>query len=413
MHETKPAGKAAFIFIFVTVALDMLAVGIIVPILPKLILEFEGGDIPKASHLVGLFGFAWAAMQFIFSPVQGALSDRFGRRPVVLLSNLGLGLDYVLMALAPSVGWLFAGRVISGITASSFSTASAYIADVTPPDRRARQFGMLGAAFGLGFVIGPAVGGLLGGYALRLPFWAASSLSLINALYGFFVLPESLPKDKRAPFSFRNASSLGSLTLLRSHPEILGLTAAIFLSYIAHEVLQSVFVLYTDHRYGWTKSTVGLALASVGICSTIVSAGLVGMVVSRIGERRALMMGLCCGAAGFFIYALAPTGSLFITGIPFVAMWGIANPSIQALMTRRIGFSTQGFSTQGQLQGALSSLRGIAGMIGPLIFTQVFATTISNPQLARLPGMPFMVSSVLLLCSCVVTYISTSRWRAS
>jgi DHA1 family tetracycline resistance protein-like MFS transporter len=214
-------GRAAFAFIFVTVALDMLALGIMAPVLPKLVIQMEGGDVARAASITGVFGFAWAAMQFLFSPLLGAVSDRFGRRPVVLLSNLGLGLDYVVMALAPTLSWLFVGRIVSGITAASFSTAGAYIADVSPPEKRAAQFGMLGAAFGLGFIIGPAAGGLLGGVDLRLPFWVAAALSLANACYGFFILPESLPRERRARLELAKANPLGSLRLLRSRPALL------------------------------------------------------------------------------------------------------------------------------------------------------------------------------------------------
>ena len=244
-------GRAAFAFVFVTVLLDILALGITVPVLPKLIIQFEQGNIADAASATGLFAFVWAAMHFIFSPVIGVLSDHYGRRPVILLSNLGLGLDYILMALAPSLGWLLLGRVISGITASSFPTASAYVADVTPPEERAAKFGMLGASFGVGFSLGPARGGFLGGMDLRYPFWAAASLSLANFVYGFFILPESLPLDKRAPFSFANANPLGSLKLLRSHPQLSGLATAKFLHSNAHEALPVMFVLYTTYRYHW------------------------------------------------------------------------------------------------------------------------------------------------------------------
>src|SRR5580692_8391546 len=222
----KSHGRAAFAFIFITVALDMVALGIIIPVLPRLIVQFEQGDMAMAATQTGVFAFVWAAMQFVFAPVMGALSDRFGRRPVVLLSNFGLGCDYVLMALAPTLSWLFVGRVISGITSASFPTANAYIADVTPEDQRAAKFGMLGAAFGLGFIIGPALGGMLGGMGLRYPFWAAAGLSLANAAYGFFILPESLPKERRAAFSLRKANPIGSLKLLRSHRELFGLATA-------------------------------------------------------------------------------------------------------------------------------------------------------------------------------------------
>lgn len=389
-RDTPTLSRAAFAFVFVTVVLDLLALGIMVPVLPKLIISFEGGDRSAAASITGLFGFTCAAMQFVSSPVLGALSDRYGRRPVILLSNLGLGVDYVLMALAPSLGWLFVGRLISGITAASYPAASAYIADVTPPEKRAAKFGLLGAAFGLGFIVGPAVGGLLGSIDLRLPFWASAGLSLVNAAYGFFVLPESLPTERRSEFFWRRANPLGSLRLLSSHRELVGLAAATFLYYLAHESLPSMFVLYTDYRYGWSERTVGLALAAVGVCSMLVSAALMGPVVAWLGERRALLAGLFFGSLAFLSYGLASTGSLFLVGIPFGALLSLAGPSMQALMTRRVEPSSQG-----QLQGALSSLRGITGMLGPVLFTQIFAASIRDEDLLHLPGATYLVATVL------------------
>lgn len=283
---------AAVIFIFITVVLDVLALGIIVPVLPALVVEFLGGDTARAAETYGLFATTWAFMQFVASPVLGSFSDRFGRRPIILLSIAGLGLDYIFMALAPSIGWLFVGRLISGVTSAGFATAAAYIADVTPPDQRAKSFGLIGAAFGLGFVLGPALGGLLGTYSPRLPFWVSAALCLANALYGVFVLPESLPPERRSHFSWARANPVGSLRLLRSHPELFGLASVTFLYYVAHEVLPSTFVLYTGYRYGWNSATVGLTLALVGVCTAIVSGGLVGPIVARIGERRAALTGL-------------------------------------------------------------------------------------------------------------------------
>ncbi len=403
---SKP-GRAAFAFIFITVALDMLALGVMVPVLPKLVLQFEGGDMAKAVAITGVFGFVWAAMQFVFAPVMGLLSDRFGRRPVVLLSNVGLGLDSVLMALAPTLGWLFVGRVISGITAASFSTASAYIADVTPPEKRAAQFGMLGAAFGLGFIVGPAVGGVLGAIDLRLPFWVAAVLSLANAAYGLFVLPESLPPERRTPsLAWARANPVGSLRLLRSHPELLGLAAAALLYFLAHEALPSIYVLYTDHRYGWTEQQVGLALAAMGVCSTLVSALLVGPVVRRLGERRAVMGGLLFGAAGFAVYGLAPTGALFLIGVPVMSLWGVAGPAMQSLMTRRVAPSEQG-----QLQGALASMRGITGMVGPLLFTQVLAAAIAGQGPVRFAGVAYLLAAALVVLS-VALVAAVTRVRS-
>src|SRR3977135_1570069 len=258
--------KAAVIFIFITVTLDMLALGLIAPVLPKLVLNFLGGDAPSAAKMFGIFGTVWALMQFIFSPVLGVLSDRFGRRPVILLSNLGLGLDYIVMALAPTLGWLFVGRVISGINAASITTGTAYVADVVEPEKRAGAFWMIGAAFGVGFVLGPALGGLLGNSDPRLPFWVAGGLSLANALYGFLILPESLPLEKRQAFALRRANPVGALVLLRSHPELFRLATIQFIGYIAHEVF-NVWALYAIFRYAWREGTIGLSLAIVRGCS--------------------------------------------------------------------------------------------------------------------------------------------------
>jgi len=394
--------SAATVFIFITVVLDMLALGLIVPVLPKLVVEFLGGDTAGAARIYGLFGTAWALMQLVFSPLLGALSDRFGRRPVILISLFGLGLDYVLMALAPNLTWLFVGRVISGITAATFSTANAYIADVTPPERRAAGFGLLGAAFGLGFVLGPAIGGLLGSIDSRLPFWAAAGLTLANAIYGIFVLPESLPRERRARFEWRRANPIGSLRLLASHPKLLGLGAVGFLFSIAHEVQPSTYVLYATYRYDWDASTIGLTLAAVGVCGAIVSGGLVGAIVSRIGERATLLVGLAFGVAGFLTYGLAPTGALFAIGVPLVSLWGLSNPAMQGLMTRLVAPSEQG-----RLQGARSSLMGIAGLLGPALFTQTFAAFISTQRGLGLPGAPFVLAALLLVAAWLVAWRTT------
>src|SRR5580692_10517187 len=397
-------GRAAFAFIFITILLDMLALGIIVPVLPKLIIRFEQGDMAMAATQTGVFAFVWALMQFVFAPVTGALSDRFGRRPVVLLSNFGLGCDYIFMAVAPSLSWLFVGRLVSGLTSASFSTAGAYIADVTPEHERAAKFGMLGAAFGLGFIVGPALGGMLGGMGLRYPFWAAAALSLTNALYGFFILPESLPKERRAPFNLRKANPLGALKLLGSHPELLGLASAMFLYYNAHEALPSMFVLYTDYRYHWGTQITGWALAGVGVGSTIVSALLISLAVRKLGELRTLFTGMVCGMAGFATFAFAPSTAIFVIGIPLLSLWGLTSPPMQSLMSRRVGASEQG-----QLQGALMSLFGVAGMIAPLMFTQVFAVAISPRWGLHFPGAPYWLAAVLMLGSFTIAWSVTRR----
>ena len=396
--------RAALSFIFITVLLDVLALGVIIPVLPALVASFVGGDLVRAAGIVGDFGMIWAAMQFVASPLLGAVSDRFGRRPVILLSNFGLGLDYVLMALAPTLGLLFIGRVISGITAASLTTAGAYIADVTPPEKRAAGFGMLGAAFGLGFVLGPALGGVLGGISPRLPFWVAAALSLTNAAYGLFVLPESLPPERRSRFSWRQANPVASLTLLRSHPALLGLAGSNFLNFLAHEVLPSVFVLYAIYRYGWSEVTIGLTLAAVGLCAAVVQAGLVRPVVARYGERPVLLFGLFCGACGFTAYGLATSGEIFWLGIPIMAIWGLTGPVAQSLMTRHVSPVEQG-----QLQGALSAVRGISGMIGPKLFTLVFAAFIGVERDRQMPGAPFLLSALLLLMALALAWRATRR----
>jgi len=396
--------RATFAFIFLTVLLDMLALGVVVPVLPKLVIALEGGEKVNAAAVYGAFGTAWAAMQFLFAPLIGALSDRFGRRRVILLSCLGLGLDYFVMALAPTVGWLFVGRVISGITASSFATSYAYVADVTEPGERAAKFGLLGAAFGLGFILGPALGGLLGAVSLRAPFWASGTLSLIGAAYGVFVLPESLPPDRRAPLDWRRANPVGSLSFLRGHRALLGLAIAAFLYRLAHDAMPTLFVLYTDYRFGWGERTVGLVLALVGVSSMIVQAGLIGAIVRRVGERRAMMMGFAFGALAFLVYALATTGAWFAAGIPVGALFGLAYPSLQGIMTRRVAPDEQG-----QLQGAIASLMGIAGVVAPVAFTQIFAAAIGRYRSTGVPGAPFLLAALLLLAAMAVAARSEGR----
>jgi MFS transporter, DHA1 family, tetracycline resistance protein len=396
--------RAAFAFIFVTILLDMLALGIIIPVLPRLVVDFMGGDTPRAAEIYGLFGTAWALMQFLFSPLLGALSDRFGRRPVILISNVGLCLDYVLMALATSLAWLFVGRVISGVTAASISTGYAYVADVTPQDQRAARFGMLGVAFGAGFVLGPALGGIAGSVDARLPFWIAAGLSLANTLYGLLVLPESLEPNNRAAFSWRRANPVGALVLLRRHRELTGLASVNFLDALAHAVLPSMGVLYMMYRYGWGESAVGFVMAGIGVCSMVVQGALIGPVVKRFGERNALIAGLAFGVAGFFLYGVAGEGWLFLAGIPLMALWGFANAASLGLMSRRVGPAEQG-----QLQGANQSLQGIANMIGPGLFTIAFSLAIRPELGVHLPGTPFVLAALLVLLALAVGWSVTRR----
>ena len=393
--------RRALAFIFCTVALDVLALGVMIPVLPTIVLGFMGGDTAGAAEMFGVFATVWALMQFLCSPLLGALSDRYGRRPVILISCLGLGLDYIFMALAPSLLLLLVGRVISGITSATIGTSFAYIADVTKPEQRARAFGLVGMAFGLGFVVGPAIGGLLGSVDPRLPFWISAAACLANAAFGWFVLPESLPPEKRMEFAWKRANPIGSLRLLASHRQLLGLAAVDFLGNFAHQVLPAVFVLYAGHRYGWGEMTVGLTLAFVGICTAIVQGLLIGPIVGRFGSRRALIAGLLAGALGMSIYGLAETGPWFWAGVPVMAFWGLAGPAVQDMMTRRVGGSEQG-----QLQGANSASRSIAGLVSPGLFAVLFAWTIDT-----LPGAAFLLAGLLLLAAAAVAWIATSRTR--
>ena len=388
-QEEPKVRTAAATFIFFTVALDMLALGMIAPVLPRLIEGFLHGDASHAARMLGLFGTVFAAIQFVFSPLLGSLSDRYGRRPVVLLSNFGLGLDYVVMALAPALGWLFVGRIVSGLTASSVPTAMAYMTDVTPHEKRAGAFGMLGAAFGMGFVLGPALGGILGSVNPRLPFWVAGGLSLINGMYGLFVLPESLSEEHRTPFSWRRANPVGSIRLLGRNTILLGMAAVLVLGYLAQQSLMNVYVIYCDYRYHWTDRTVGISLGVVGLFSGLYGALLVKRIVKWIGERKAMTFGLVGGALGWVMMATSTHGALMWAGIPFLNLMSVVWPSAQSVMSREVGPSEQG-----QLQGAVNSVRGIAAMLGPGLFTYIFSRTYANA-----PGTAFYVAAGILLLS--------------
>lgn len=416
----KSPRKAAIWFILVSVLLDVLSFGVLIPVVPSLIKEFTakgdwlasvilsvlgkefaGQPESLASTCVGLFGFVWALMHFFCAPILGALSDVYGRRRVLLISCFGLGIDYLLMGFSQNLTWLFIGRIISGITASGFATAGAYIADVTPPEKRAAAFGMFGAAFGIGFVIGPALGGVLGEYDLRLPFWVAATLTLMNVFYGYFVLPESLAMEHRKPFAWSRANPVGSLQLLRAHPGMLGLAMVYFLYQLAHQVLNNVFVLYTEHRYDWTPRMVGIALAIVGILNIVVQGGLVRPALKRCGERALLYTGLICGVVGYSMYGLADASWKFWAATPVFSLMAFFTPAIQGLMSRRLGPSVQG-----QLQGANGSLMGIAGMIGPLLFPSIYAYSVNPSTPLNTPGMPFLVAAGCLAVAILIAIMT-------
>ncbi|HEY0599763.1 TCR/Tet family MFS transporter [Brevundimonas sp.] len=388
--------RAALPFILVTAVLDIVAMGIIIPVLPGLIEDFVGSN-ARAGVINGLFVALWAGMQFVCSPIIGSLSDQYGRRPVILISCAGLAMDYVLMAVAPDLWWLALGRIIAGITSSSFTTIYAYMADITEPAKRARAYGLIGAAFSGGFVLGPVLGGFLGEFGPRVPFWFAAGLSGLAFLYGLLVLPESLPPDRRMRFNWARANPVGALILLRRHTELSGLAVVNFLLYFAHHVFSAVFVLYAALRYGWGPGEVGLLLALVGVLDMVVQGVLVGPVVKRFGDRATMVFGLFGGTAGIAAMGWAPDGLWFILAMLPNALWGLAMPTLQALMTRRVGEDEQG-----QLQGANMSVASIAGVLSPLFFGWVYSISAGEGAPVPHPGLAFFLAAAVLLLAALI-----------
>lgn len=369
--------------------LDWLIVGIASPVIPKLIVTFTGGVVDSASAILGVFATAFALVQFVASPVLGLLSDRFGRRPIILLSSLGSAFDCAMLAVAPNLWWLFVGRVLSGATSASMSSAAAYIADVTPPEKRAAAFGMVGAAFGIGFTVGPALGGVLAGFGLRVPFIVMAVLMLISAAYGLFVLPESLPPEKRQTrIAWERANPLGSLKLIRRHRDLFSLIGSLFCSNLAVQSF-SVFVLFTIYRFAWSSQANGFGLAFFGAIS-VVATVLVGRLTKRFGSRTVVLAGFGLGAVGFLIYGFAPTGIVFACALPLTGLWAIAGPNVQSEISRHVSASEQG-----ELQGAIASMRSIATIVGPAFFTLVFATVTAHPG-NPLVGAPWFCGALLL-----------------
>lgn len=384
-----PGRRAGFGFIFALALMNAVSFGIMIPILPQLVRQLAGGDTAAASEWTVVFAVTWGIMQFVCGPLLGMLSDRIGRRPVLLLSLFGLAVDFLFMAFAPTLWWLLLGRVLNGATAASFSTASAYVADVTPPERRAKVFGWMGSAFSFGFIMGPTIGGFLGQHDLRVPFLAAAGLTMVNWLYGLLVLPESLPPEKRAAsFDWRKANPVGALRLLRSRSGLLPLAGVGFIFQFAHTVLPTVFVLYSTYRYHWDSRTLGLTFLLTGVLGVVVSMFLVGPVVARIGERRTLLLGLAAGVIGFAWYASADNGWLYLLGAPVFALSGFIMPGLQGLMTRSVAPHEQG-----QLQGANQSLMGIGSIVGPVLFGEAFAWALRHQAP---PGLPIYLAAGLL-----------------
>ncbi len=382
--------RAAIQFILVTAALDILAMGLIIPVLPRLIEDFAGSN-ANGGLWNGVLIALWAGAQFIASPVIGSLSDRFGRRPVILISVAGMAVDWILMALAPDLWWLAAGRLIGGVTSSSFTTVYAYMADITAPEDRTRAYGWIGAAFSGGFVLGPVLGGIVGELSPRAPFWMAAAMSGVAFVYGWLILPESLKPENRTPFAWKRANPFGSLTLLRSHKELLRLAATNFLLYFAHHLFSAVFVLYAAYRYGWSTLQVGLVLGLVGVLDMLVQGVLTGPVVARLGDRRTMIAGFFGGMVGLAAMGLAPNGIFFALAMLPNALWGLAMPTLQSLMTSKVSETEQG-----QLQGANNSVASIAGVVSPLFFGWIYTLSVGEAAPLGFIGVPFLVAAAIL-----------------
>jgi DHA1 family tetracycline resistance protein-like MFS transporter len=395
MSQTEKSQRpAALSFIFITLLIDVIGLAIIIPVFPKLIEKLIQGNISEASRVSGLLLVAYAVMQFLFSPLIGNLSDKYGRRPVLLLSLLGFGVDYLFLAFAPTIGWLFLGRVIAGITGASITTASAYIADVSPPEKRAQNFGMIGVAFGLGFIIGPVIGGLLGKYDTHYPFYAAAALALLNAAYGYFILPESLDLEHRRPLDWKRCNPLGSLAQLRKYPKVIGLAFCLFVVYFAGHAVPSVWTFYTIQKFGWDESLVGYSLGFAGICVAAVQGGLIRIAIPKFGEQRSVWIGLLLYAIGMALFGLATKGwMMFAFLIPY-ALGGIAGPALQGIMTHEVPPNEQG-----ELQGGLTSLMSLSSIFGPWFMTYIFYYFTSSKAPVQLPGAPYFVAAVLMLIS--------------
>lgn len=391
--------KSALLFIFITVVLDVVGLGIIIPVMPSLIQELTGGTISEASEYGGLLMFSYASTQFFFAAALGNLSDRFGRRPVLLISLLGFCANYILIGLAPSIFWLFAGRLIAGITGASHTVAAAYIADVSPQDQRAQNFGLLGAAFGLGFIIGPVLGGVLGHYGPRVPFFAAAGLTLLNFLYGLLVVPESLPIEKRRRFEWRNANPVGSFRHIRRFPAIGTLVVCIALVNVAAHAVQSTWPYYTMERYQWNERMVGLSLGFIGLLLAIVQAGLLRIIIPKIGIQRSVIVGLSLYTISLPVMGLAfQPWILYLASIPYV-LAGIGGPAIQGIISNHVPPTEQG-----QIQGGLTSVISLTAVVGPPMMTWLFAFFTSKEGLIYLPGAPFLFGGVLTGISVLLAF---------
>jgi len=396
--------NAALGFILVTVLIDVIGFGIIIPVVPNLIANLIHGDISTASEYGGWLMFTYALMQFIFAPVLGNLSDRYGRRPVLLFSLFGFGLDYIFVAFAPNIWWFFVGRTIAGITGASFATAGAYIADVSPPEKRAQNFGMIGAAFGLGFIIGPFIGGEVARFGVRAPFFAAATLSLLNWLYGYFILPESLKKENRRKFEWRRANPVGSLMHLRKYPAVSGLIISLILLYIGMHAVQSTWSYYGMQKFHWDEKWVGRSLAFVGLMIALVQGVLIRQTIPKLGQKKSTYIGLLLYSVGMLLFGFATQGWMMFAITAIYCLGGIAGPAIQGIISSHVPPTEQG-----ELQGALTSLMSATSIFGPLLMTGLFAYFTKPSAPVYFPGAPFIMGAVLFFIATFLTYKSLQK----
>lgn len=404
MSAPSPARQPALAFIFFTVVLAVLGFSLIIPVLPGLVTQFKGGSVAEGSHAYGLLIGVFALMQFVASPVLGALSDRFGRRKVILFALAGSAIDYVVMANAPTLAWLFVARVIAGITAGVLSTANAYVADVSAPEKRAQAFGLIGAAFGIGFALGPTLGGWLGHYDLRAPFWAAAACTAANWLYGYFVLPESLAPQNRRAFSWKRANPIGALAALQRFPTVLRLAGTYFILMLAQTMLQSTWVLYTSNRYGWGPGQVGLSLTLAGVVSAIVQAGLIKPILAQLGDARGVIAGFLISMTAQTLYGFASAGWMIYAIIPLGAFGSIAGPALQSYITKHVPANEQG-----AVQGVYSGLASLAGIPGPLVAAWSFGWAFAPGNPWHVPGIAFFEAATLMLLALALTLRSFQR----
>lgn len=404
----KSKKQAAIGFIFITMLIDITGWGIIIPVIPKLIKELINGDISEAAKIGGWLTFAYSITQFVFAPLIGSLSDKYGRRPIILISLLGFSLDYLFLSVAPTIEWLFVGRIIAGVTGASITTASAYIADVSTPENRAKNFGLIGAAFGLGFIIGPVMGGLLGQYGSRVPFYAAAVLCMINFLYGYFVLPESLTAENRRAFNWKRANPVGALLSLKKHPKLIGLISSIFILYVASHAVQSNWSFYTIFRFGWDEKMVGISLGIVGLLVGIVQGGLIRVINPVLGNEKSIYVGMALYTFAMFLFAFASESwMMFVFLIPY-CLGGIAGPALQAVVSAEVPANEQG-----EIQGTLTSLMSASSIIGPPLMSTIFYFFTHKEAPFQFPGAPFILGGILMFVATLVSFQSFKRNRKS